>query len=93
MMVMTREPDDTSVNFESPTQRLTQSCQTVYIRYKQPLTLISNNKSDHHDMTEMLLKVTLNIINEAVIYFRPVMLAKFGDPGYTALIIWFHFAQ
>jgi hypothetical protein len=21
------------------------------------------------------------------------MLAKFGDPGYTALIIWFHFAQ
>jgi hypothetical protein len=88
MMVMTREPDDTSVNFESPTQ-LTQSCQTVYVRYKQPLTLISNNKSDHHDMTEILL----NTINEAVIYFRPVMLAKFGDPGSTALIIWFHFAQ
>jgi hypothetical protein len=93
MMVMIREPDDTSVNFESPTQRLTQSCQTVYIRYKQPLTLISNNKGDHHDMTEMLLKVTLNTINEAVIYLRPVMLAKFVDPGYTALIIWFHFAQ
>jgi hypothetical protein len=92
MMVMTREPDDTSVNFESPTQ-LTQSCQTVYVRYKQPLTLISNNKSDHHDMTEILLKVALNTINEAVIYFRPVMLAKFGDPGSTALIIWFHFAQ
>jgi hypothetical protein len=44
MMFMTREPDDTSVNFESPTQRLTQSCQTVCVRYKHPLTLISNNK-------------------------------------------------
>jgi hypothetical protein len=93
MVVMTREPDDTSVNFVSPTQRLTQSCQTVCVRYKQPLTFISNNKSDHHDMTEILLKVALNTTNEAIIYFRPVMLAKFGDPGYTALIIWFHFAQ
>ena len=86
MMVMTREPDDTSVNFESPTQ-LTQSCQTVCVRYKQPLTVISNNNSDHHDMPEIWLKVALNTINEAIIYFRPVMLAKFGDPGYTTLII------
>jgi hypothetical protein len=93
MKFMTREPDDTSVNFESPTQGLTQPCQTVCVRSKKPLTLISNNKSDHHDMTEMLLIVTLSTVNEAIIYFRPVMLAKFGDPGYTALIIWFHFAQ
>jgi hypothetical protein len=44
-------------------------------------------------MTEMFLIVTLNTINEAIISLRPVMIAKFGDPGYTALIIWFHFAQ
>jgi hypothetical protein len=50
-------------------------CQTVCVRSKKPLTLISNNKSDHHDMTEMLLIVTLSTINEAIIYFRPVMLA------------------
>jgi hypothetical protein len=59
----------------------------IYVKFH---SLISNNKSDHHDMTEMLLIVTLSTINEAIIYFRPVMLAKFGDPGYSACLQKYH---
>ena len=57
------------------------------------LTLISTNKTYHHVITEILLKVALNIINQAIISFRPVILAKFDAPEYTVFIIWFHFAQ
>jgi hypothetical protein len=57
------------------------------------LTLISTNKTYHHVITEILLKVALNTINQAIISFRPVILAKFDAPEYTVFIIWFHFAQ
>ena len=93
MIVMTREPDGISGKIESHAQRLTQACDTLCVRYQQPLTLISTNKTYHHVITEILLKVALNTINQAIISFRPVIPAKFDHPEYTVLIIWFHFAQ
>jgi hypothetical protein len=39
MIVMTREPDVISVKIESHAQRLTQACDTLCVRYQQPLFL------------------------------------------------------
>ena len=82
MMVMTREPDVISVKIESHAQRLTQACDTLCVRYQQPLFLPIH-----------LLKVAFNTIIQAIISFRPVIPAKFDAPEYTVLIIWIHFAQ
>jgi hypothetical protein len=54
MIVMTREPTGISVKIESHAQRLTQACDTLCVRYKQPF-----------DIAEILLNVALCTNNQS----------------------------